>query len=116
MNIQHLILNNYRKYAAAKFLFNEKFTVIIGNNGSGKTTILDALSIMLNTYFQGSGIRTAAGSIKKEDARFIITEKQGQVFREPQSEVFLQAEAKIGGEHYQWLREIGDRGGKAKVS
>ena len=96
MNIRQLILRNFRRYESATFLFNSRFTIIIGNNGTGKTTILDALAIMLNTYFQGSGITTAGGTIKKEDARFIVTEKEGQVFREPQSEVYLQVNANMG--------------------
>lgn len=114
MNIRQLILRNFRRYESATFLFNSRFTIIIGNNGTGKTTILDALAIMLNTYFQGSGITTAGGTIKKEDARFIVTEKEGQVFREPQSEVYLQVNANMGDDDLDWIRAIGDRGGQAK--
>ncbi|MCW8165823.1 hypothetical protein D8B22_12380 [Verminephrobacter aporrectodeae subsp. tuberculatae] len=114
MKIRYLILNNFRKYENARFNFNERFTVLIGNNGAGKTTILDALALMLNTYFQGSGIRTGSGVIRKDDARLVSSEKGGQIFHESQSEVWLQAAATINGTSCEWQRNKGDRGGMAK--
>jgi len=114
MKIRHLVLNNFRKYDSARFNFNERFSVLIGNNGAGKTTILDALAIMLNTYFQGSSIRTGGGVIKKDDARLIITEKGGQTFQESKQDVWLQASATIDGTTCEWRRDKGDRGRLAK--
>jgi predicted ATP-binding protein involved in virulence len=115
MKISHLTLQNFRKYEVALFQFHPQFTVLIGNNGAGKTTVLDALAIMLNTYFQGSGLATGGGSIKPADARFILTQKQGQVFREQKQDVALEVMAHIQNEPLSWRREMGDRGGKAKV-
>ena len=37
------MLRNFRRYEDAKFNFHERFTVLIGNNGAGKTTVLDAI-------------------------------------------------------------------------
>lgn len=114
MKIKNLTLKNFRKYQETRFNFHPQFTVLIGNNGSGKTTVLDALAAMLNTYFQGSRIRTGGGVIKKSDARLIITEKGDQVFRESQEEVWLKATASIEGNRCDWQRNLGDRGGLAK--
>ena len=98
----------------ARFHFHPDFTVLIGDNGAGKTTILDALSTLLSTYFQGSNIKTSQRSIRREDARLIIREKEGQIFQEPQTEVYLEAEAVLHEKTITWRRDIGDRGGKAK--
>lgn len=114
MKIQNLIIRNFRRYDDATFFFHENFNVLIGNNGKGKTTILDALAIMLNTYFQGSGIPTGGVGINKNDARLVVRQKEGQVFRERQSEVWLKASAQIDGQTLEWRRDKGDRGGKAK--
>ena len=108
------MLRNFRRYEDAKFNFHERFTVLIGNNGAGKTTVLDAMAMALNTYFQGSKITTGGGTIKKDDARLIITEKGSQTFREPQKEVYLESGAYLHGNYLTWVREISDRGGKAK--
>ena len=114
MKLGHIVLRNFRKYEHARFNFHERFTVIIGNNGAGKTTVLDALAIMLNTYFQGAKIATKGGAIHKDDARALFTEKGGQVFREPFKNVYLIATATLRGAQLSWQRDIGDRGGKAK--
>ena len=115
MKISHLSLQNFRKYKSACFQFHPRFTVLIGNNGAGKTTVLDALAIMLNTYFQSSRLVTGGGAIKPADAHYILTQKQGQVFREQKNNVARNVEARIGNAPVNWRREIGDRGGKAKV-
>ena len=114
MHIRNIIIRNFRRYGDAAFCFNEKFNVLVGNNGKGNTTILDALAIMLNTYFQASGIPTGVGGIKNADARFVITEKDGQVFREPNTDVWLKASAHAKGQIWEWQRNKGDRGGNAK--
>lgn len=114
MQIKNIIIRNFRRYDDVTFFFHQKFNVLIGNNGKGKTTILDALAIMLNTYFQSSGIQTGGGSIKKDDARLLVREKEGQIFREWQSEVWLKASAQIDGQIWEWKRNKGDRGAEAK--
>ncbi|AGX86635.1 ATP-binding protein [Candidatus Symbiobacter mobilis] len=97
MKLLHITLQNFRRYEAARFHFHERFTVLIGNNGKGKTTVLDAVAMMLNTYFQGSHMPTGGGNISKTDARVVFTEKEGQVFREQKTAVSLHATATIHG-------------------
>jgi predicted ATP-binding protein involved in virulence len=117
MKLIHLRLRNFRRYENAKFQFHPQFTVLIGENGKGKTTILDAIAVMLGTYFLGSKIKTGQSVLRKADARLIIREKGGQVFFEQQKEVYLTAKAVLNDLPHppldiDWQRDIGDRGGK----
>ena len=114
MKISNLVLKNYRKYEDAVFFFHKRFTIIIGNNGAGKTTILDAMATMLATYFQGSGIKVGRNTIGKEDRRLFVTEKGGQISAEPQQDVYIVAEGVLRDMSLSWQRDAGDRGGKAK--
>lgn len=114
MIVQKLIMRNFRRYEDACFSFHHRFNVLIGNNGRGKTTILDALAIMLNTYLLPSKITTGGTGIKNEDARFVVKNVSEQVFFEPQSDVWLKVSADIDGKTIDWQRELRDRGGKAK--
>lgn len=115
MKISELVLHNFRKYDEAYLQFNSHFNVLIGNNGKGKTTVLDALAMLLNTYFQGGKLTTGGGTIKASDARAIFREVEGQIFREEFPDVWLEAVAVMtDAPSVRWRRDLGDRGGKAK--
>ena len=45
MRIDHLHLENFKKFAVQDFDFHPHFTLLVGENGAGKTTVLDALAV-----------------------------------------------------------------------
>lgn len=48
MKIKCLYLKNFRNYKLSEFFFNENVNYVIGKNAIGKTTILEAISILSN--------------------------------------------------------------------
>ena len=50
MRITHLDLANVRAIEAAQFRFRPGFNLIVGVNGVGKTTVLDALAVCLSAF------------------------------------------------------------------
>ncbi len=48
--IKNLVLSNFRKFEDATYHLNPKMNVIVGYNASGKTTILEAVCIILGAY------------------------------------------------------------------
>ena len=108
MKIQNLQLRNFRKFENCTFQFHQNFTVLIGDNASGKSSILDALAIMLGTY------TPKRDGIKKEDARLRIFEKYDQVTLEQQKPTFLNANGTLHGNSIEWKRKLGDRGKDAR--
>lgn len=115
MKISELVLHNFRKYDEAFLQFHPHFNVLIGNNGKGKTTVLDALAMLLNTYFLGGKLTTGGVTIKPSDARAVFREVEGQIFRETLPEVWLEALAVVGDDPpIRWRRDLGDRGRNAK--
>lgn len=46
MLIKSLTLLNYRNYIKETFTFHERFNLIIGNNGQGKTNLLEAINVL----------------------------------------------------------------------
>jgi len=114
MRILHLRLRNYRGFEDVLFQLHPGFTLLVGDNGKGKTTVLDALAALLGTYFQGSGIETGRKTMVQSDARFVVREEKGQLFFEPQREVFLEATAEVDGHTLSWRRDLRDRGARAR--
>ena len=52
--LKRLTLVNFRNYKYLRLNFDKKFVVLCGENGSGKTNILEAISFLS----QGRGLRT----------------------------------------------------------
>ena len=50
MRIDRLEIENFKKYARQAFDFHPKFTLLVGDNGAGKTTVLDALSVAMAVW------------------------------------------------------------------
>jgi len=45
--ITHLKIRNFKKFVEIDIDFNDNLTILVGDNESGKSTILDALSLVL---------------------------------------------------------------------
>ena len=85
MKIHELWLKNFRKFENSKFRFNTEtgVTVLIGENATGKTAILDALSIMMGCYLLdfNAGVNR---HIHKDEARLKQVTLGDTVSLEPQ--------------------------------
>jgi len=60
MRIDQLTLENFKKFKRQTFTLNPGFTLLVGDNGSGKTSVLDALAVALGLWHKaapGSGWR-----------------------------------------------------------
>ena len=67
MYLEKLKLHNYRCYEDLEIDFHKQLTVIVGKNGAGKTTILEAAAIALGTWFVGFNDISTKGIDKKTD-------------------------------------------------
>lgn len=100
MFIEQLKIKNFKGFSEEFFQFKNHFTVIIGNNGSGKTSILDALAVAAGCYLipLGDGQKKQR-TIHKGEVR--VAETQKSVF-EPQLPCEITADGFCG----EWKRSI----------
>ncbi len=76
MRIDHLQLKNFRGFAKREFRFPGNFIVLAGGNGSGKTSVLDALAVGVGALFlKFSDIK--APPIDNDEVR-VVSQKLGQ--------------------------------------
>ena len=66
MKINNLTLINYRRFEHQSFVFNDHFTVLIGDNATGKTQVLQAIVTLLSQY-QSKMLRNAENDIEIEE-------------------------------------------------
>lgn len=55
MHIDHIHIENFKGIHTRDIRFNPHFTVLIGDNGTGKSSILDAVSIAIGTILMRTG-------------------------------------------------------------
>jgi len=70
VKLELLKLENFRRFDALEIDFHPKLTVIIAENGQGKTSILDAATITLGTYVGAFGLGKDK-RIDVKDARYL---------------------------------------------
>jgi DNA replication and repair protein RecF len=70
MHLTHLVLRNFRNYAHAEVSFSPKVNLILGNNGQGKTNLLEAIYLIST----GRSFRTRKLSelIRKGESQFTL--------------------------------------------
>lgn len=105
MIIKQLKLNNFRKFENQEFQFNSGFTVLIGDNASGKTQVLDAVSIMLSSYLLDMEMK-AGRHINKNDARIFSTISHELVNTEEVFPIKLSAIIRFRERDYEVSREL----------
>jgi predicted ATP-binding protein involved in virulence len=70
MKIKSIRIVDFRGIEDRTFNFDDRFNVLIGENGKGKTSVLEALAAALNPYVS-IGLGRNVRPIRKEDVRLI---------------------------------------------
>jgi predicted ATP-binding protein involved in virulence len=53
MRIDHLVIENFKGFSKREFSFASGFNLIVGTNGTGKTSTLEALAVAAGSWFLG---------------------------------------------------------------
>lgn len=107
MRINRLELNNFRNFEKAAFEFPTNFTVIIGENGKGKSSILQGLRLAVGTFLLGID-EADRYHIQKEDIRRIDLNNRFI----PQKNCSFSASGVIANREVDWKRTITKPGGR----
>ncbi|MEX1026633.1 MAG: AAA family ATPase [Candidatus Paceibacterota bacterium] len=125
MRIDRLELRNFKRFADTAFDFPRpasdaggSFHVLIGENGSGKTTILDAAAVALGVWLErvpDSLLSNSRRRLKKDDKRMIgALQGDRTQFQRVQESMSVQATGAILDQNVTWGQSLAV--GKTKVS
>lgn len=118
MKITRLDLQNFKGFKEAHFEFNDQFNLVVGENGSGKSSLLDALAVAAGSFLLG--VRGYdSRHIRPEDIRVESSSLGETPAPLPQYPVEVCAEGAVKDEQtltgewaITWKREISGNGGK----
>lgn len=118
MYITKLYLENFRCYDKFEIDFEKDLTVIVAENGQGKTAILDAVAIAMGPYLSCFADGKAR-NIYETDVRQTVetaAKTQLEIFRmKSQYPVIIGAEGDIEGKKITWQRELNNAKGRTTM-
>ena len=104
MIVQNVDIKNFRGIEYASIEFKPGFNLIKGENGKGKTSILEAISVGLGGFIAGFSDVSTRHFSKDEIRKVIKLTGDGscdEIYEVP-TEVVLKAD--INGENIEWIR------------
>ncbi len=112
MRIDYLTVDNFNGFDHRKFAFNQSFNLLVGDNASGKTSVLDALSIALGSWFLGIRGYVAAPGIDTDEVRVVAHPHRDVYSFEKQFPTRIEARGVVMGRELTWWRELKREGGR----
>ncbi len=111
MRIDRLTVRNFRCFQEREFVFQPQFNVLIGENGTGKTAVLEALAVAAGSWLLGIG-RAASRQIRPDDVRLIGREVGDEFEFHEQFPVQIAADGWVCGQQLGWSRTVRGSGGR----
>ena len=105
MRILELGLKNFRCFKKCSLPLAPRFSLLIGDNGSGKTVILDALAVAAGSFLLGIPDEISR-SITKDEIRAVNLVMGQTVTRETAGETEVFARGELDGVTLQWKRTL----------
>lgn len=115
MMIQKIKLHNFRGFQDIEVNFHPNLTVLVGKNGTGKTSVLEATAISAGSLFNSFDNVVNYG-IKKADAHYKYYNMGSSIDVQSQFPVDIYAEGTVGGNNINWMRSLNSENGRTVVT
>jgi len=81
MKIDHLAVKNFKGFESREFSFHPEFNLVVGMNGTGKTSLLDALAVAIGSWFLGiRGRNTSSRPIQQSEVRLRYLQQWERIY------------------------------------
>src|SRR6266481_3714721 len=114
MRIDLLEIENFKKFARQTIALHPQFTLFVGENGAGKTTVLDALAVASAVWLvdpPDSILNSSGRNISTTEIRLQPEIKGDRIQFRERRPVKVRATGRIGDrENVSWTRQIRPEG------
>ncbi len=105
MRLKSIEIENFRSNKHCRLEFNDRLTVVVGPNGSGKTSFLEAARIAIGSFSAAMKVANRkCDSIQNEDVRNEWIETGSVIDVQPQFPATIKACGIVNGEELEWER------------
>lgn len=104
MYLKHIVIENFKGHTHCELKLQRGFNLLIGDNGMGKTSILEAISVALGGFIAGIDDVASKHFTKDEIRMSAIPMGDGSFHRQYETPVLVTSVADIQGEEYKWTR------------
>lgn len=111
MRIDRLRLSNFKGFAERELTFHPQFNLIVGENGTGKTSVLEALSIGVGSWFLGMRGYDSR-HIRPADVRLVCIDTPDGVRWEDQYPTTVACTGEVMGTALTWSRALASSTGR----
>ncbi|WP_455191141.1 AAA family ATPase [Eubacterium ramulus] len=117
MILKKLNISNFKMFDDLELNFEAGFNLILGDNGVGKTTILEAAAVAISGFLVGME-DVSARNIYKDDVRYqIVKDSNGTPNKSYSSKpTEIKCVLSYGGEDYTWVRAKKNAMGASKTT
>jgi len=116
MKLNSIELNNFRRFENLKLDFSSEFNLLVGDNGAGKTTILDGIAVAIGCWFLGIP-EIYSRHIWEFDARTVMIDRVSEQYEEAKYPVRVSAIGDVEGHgEVQWSRTRNSSKGRTTYS
>lgn len=118
MELHELSISNFKMFEHIKLIFEPGFNLILGDNGVGKTTILEAATVALSGFLIGMEDVSARNFYKGDVHYRIFKDGNGTPNRAYSDSMEISSTLKYDGNDYPWVRAKKDvtSGGKTTIA
>jgi predicted ATP-binding protein involved in virulence len=112
VRIDRIKLKNYKRFDAFEVELDPHFNLFVGDNASGKTTLLDAITVGLDSWFIGMKGVGGIGSIDSDEVHVLPHHFGDVVTFEKQFPARIDFQGFVMGREVAWSRELARDGGR----
>src|SRR5580658_82984 len=106
MRIAELKIKNFNGFEHRTFNFNPRFNLLVGDNATGKTSVLDALAVAVGSWFLGIRGYESSPGIFPDEVRVTAHAHIDSYTFEKQFPARIECTGVVLGHRMSWAREL----------